>query len=93
VLAEVRRLRRAGGRVGIVAMSAAGQTNAMIDLYHSLHRRRPHFIDCRPIDVVGLLQEAHFQARTAHVAAIWGLPVIVAIGIRTSAASQEGSTP
>ena len=92
VLAEVRRVLRVGGRVGIVAMSDSGQTNAMIDLYEWLHRRWPHFIDCRPIDVVGVLQEAHFQARTAHVTAIWGLPVIAAIGVKTSAGSQEGST-
>ena len=62
VLAEVRRVLRVGGRVGIVAMSDSGQTNAMIDLYEWLHRRWPHFIDCRPIDVVGVLQEAHFHA-------------------------------
>ena len=71
VLADVRRVLRIGGRVGIVAMSDSGQTNAMIDLYEWLHRRWPHFIDCRPIDVVGVLQKAHFHARTAHVTAIW----------------------
>ena len=92
VLADVRRVLRIGGRVGIVAMSDSGQTNAMIDLYEWLHRRWPHFVDCRPIDIVGVLQEAHFDARTAHVTAIWGLPVNVAIGIKTSAGSQEGST-
>ena len=92
VLAEVRRVLRVGGRVGIVAMADSGQTNAMIDLYEWLHRRWPHFIDCRPIDVVSVLQEAHFQARTDHVTAIWGLPVIAAIGVKTSAGSPEGST-
>lgn len=93
VLADVRRVLRIGGRVGIVAMSDSGKTNAMIDLYEWLHRRWPHFIDCRPIDVVGVLQKAHFHARTAHVTAIWGLPVIAAIGVKTSDTSQEGSTP
>ena len=93
VLAEVRRVLRVGGRVGIVAMADSGQTNAMIDLYQWLHRHWPHFIDCRPIDVIGVLQEAHFQSRAAHVTAIWGLPVVTAIGVKTSAASPEGSTP
>ena len=93
VLADVRRVLRIGGRVGIVAMSDSGKTNAMIDLYEWLHRRWPHFIDCRPIDVVGVLQKAHFHARTAHVTATWGLPVIAAIGVKTSDTSQEGSTP
>jgi demethylmenaquinone methyltransferase/2-methoxy-6-polyprenyl-1,4-benzoquinol methylase len=79
--------------VGIVAMSDSGQANAMIDLYEWLHRRWPHFIDCRPIDVVGVLQKARVHARAAHVTAIWGLPVIAAIGIKASDTSQEGSTP
>jgi ubiquinone/menaquinone biosynthesis C-methylase UbiE len=92
VLAEVRRVLRVGGRVGVVAMSDSGRTNAMIELYKWLHRRWPHFIDCGPIDVVGVLQEAHFHAHMARVTAIWGLPVKVAIGLKTSAGSQEGST-
>jgi len=92
VLGEVQRVLRMGGRVGIVAMSASGHTNSITDLYEWLHRRWPHFIDCRPIDVVGVLREAHFQTQTAHVTAIWGLPVIAAIGVKTSACPQEGST-
>ena len=93
VLAEVRRVLRVGGRVGVVSMSESRQTNAMIGLYQWLHRRWPHFIDCRPIDVVGVLQAAQFRARTAHVAAVWGLPVIVAIGVKTSAGSEPFPIP
>jgi demethylmenaquinone methyltransferase/2-methoxy-6-polyprenyl-1,4-benzoquinol methylase len=93
VLAEVRRVLRTDGRVGIVAMSATSQTNAMIDLYEWLHRRWPQFVDCRPIDVVGLLQAAHFQASTADTTAIWGLPVIAAIGTKPSCGSRGDSTP
>jgi demethylmenaquinone methyltransferase/2-methoxy-6-polyprenyl-1,4-benzoquinol methylase len=93
VLAEVRRVLRVGGRVGVVAMSDSGQTNAIIDLYAWLHRRWPHFIDCRPIDVVGVLERAQFQSCAAHVTAIWGLPVVAAIGVKTSAGSHEGSAP
>jgi ubiquinone/menaquinone biosynthesis C-methylase UbiE len=93
VLAQVGRVLRVGGRVGIVAMSDSGQTNAMSDLYRWLHRRWPHCIDCRPIDIVDVLQEAHFQARTAHVAEIWGLPVVAAVGIKALVNWQEGSAP
>ena len=93
VLAEVGRVLRVGGRVAIVAMSDSDQTNAMIDLYEWLHRRWPHFIDCRPIDVVGVLRGAHFYASTAQTTAIWGLPVVAAVGIKASVGSQEGSTP
>jgi demethylmenaquinone methyltransferase/2-methoxy-6-polyprenyl-1,4-benzoquinol methylase len=93
VLAEVRRVLRVGGRVGIVAMSDTGRTNAMIDLYEWLHRRWPQFVDCRPIDVLDVLQAAHFHTSTAHARAIWGLPVIAAIGTKAPVGSQGRSTP
>ena len=89
VLVEVRRVLRAGGRVGIVAMSDTGHTNAITDLYEWLHRRWPLFVDCRPIDVVGVLQAAQFHTSTAYATAMWGLPVIAAIGTKASVESQE----
>jgi demethylmenaquinone methyltransferase/2-methoxy-6-polyprenyl-1,4-benzoquinol methylase len=64
VLVEVRRVLRVGGRVGIVAMSNTGETNAMTDLYEWLHRRWPQFIDCKPINLFRALQAAlAFSAR------------------------------
>ena len=89
VLAEVRRVLQFGGRVGVVAMADTGQTNAMVDLYEWLHRRWPDFIDCRPIDVVRVLEAAHFHTSMAHMTAIWGLPVIAAVGVKV-ADSEEG---
>jgi demethylmenaquinone methyltransferase/2-methoxy-6-polyprenyl-1,4-benzoquinol methylase len=87
VLAEVRRVLRVGGRVGIVAMSDTGQTNVMIHVYQWLHRRWPDFIDCRPIDVIGVLRGAQFLASAAQTTAIWGLPVVAAVAIKASAGS------
>ncbi len=92
VLAEVRRVLRVGGRVGIVAMSNTDEPNAMIDLYEWLHRRWPQFVDCIPINVVGALQAAPFEIANAQTTAIWGLPVVAAVGIRVSAGSPEDST-
>jgi hypothetical protein len=83
---------RLGRRVGIVAISDVGQTNAMSDLYEWGHRCWPHF-DRRPIDVADVLQEAHFQVRAALVTAICGLPVVAAVEITASLSSQEGSAP
>jgi len=74
VLAEVRRVLRDGGRLGVVAMAATGETNPMIDLYQWAHRHCPHLVDCRPIDVASVLQAARFQTETAAASAIWTLP-------------------
>lgn len=82
VLAEVRRALRTGGRLGIVAMSETGQTNAMINLYKWVHRHWPLFVDCKPIDVVGALRAAHFDVASTRSTTIWSLPVMAATGIR-----------
>jgi ubiquinone/menaquinone biosynthesis C-methylase UbiE len=92
VLAEVRRVLRNGGRLGVVAMAETRETNPMIDLYQWAHRHWPHLVDCRPIDVASVLQAASFQTETAGVSAIWTLPVVVAIGVKASVGSQEGPT-
>jgi demethylmenaquinone methyltransferase/2-methoxy-6-polyprenyl-1,4-benzoquinol methylase len=90
VLAEVRRVLRDGGRLGVVAMAETGETNPMIDLYQWAHRHWPRVVDCRPIDVLRVLRSARFQAETADAGAIWTLPVVIAIGVKTSVRSHEG---
>jgi ubiquinone/menaquinone biosynthesis C-methylase UbiE len=89
VLAEVRRVLRSAGRVGVVAMAEGGQSNAMTIVYNWAHRRWPHVVDCRPIDLTGALQAARFQTRVAAAATIWGLPVVAAIGLK--AVDKDGA--
>lgn len=86
VLFEVQRVLRVGGLVGIVAMAETSQTNAMINLYRWVHRHWPHFVDCRPIDVVGVLQSARFQTETAGATEMWSLPVLAAVGVKRRSA-------
>jgi demethylmenaquinone methyltransferase/2-methoxy-6-polyprenyl-1,4-benzoquinol methylase len=75
--------------VGIVAMADTGETNAMIDLYEWAHRHWPQFVDCRPIDVVGVLEAAHLRVQTAHTSAVWGLPVVIAVGTKSNCIEQK----
>ena len=82
VLGQVHRVLRPGGRVGVVAMEERTKTNAMIGLYQWLHRHFPHFVDCQPIDTVGLLQAAGFETETAGATEIWTLPVVAVIGTK-----------
>jgi demethylmenaquinone methyltransferase/2-methoxy-6-polyprenyl-1,4-benzoquinol methylase len=76
---------------GIVAMSDTGETNAMSELYAWLHRRWPQFIDCRPINVARVLQAGHFHISTTRATAVWSLPVVAVVGIKTSTGSPDGS--
>jgi ubiquinone/menaquinone biosynthesis C-methylase UbiE len=82
VLAEVRRVLRAKGRLGVVAMANAEENSAMTDLYQWMHRHWPHVVDCQPIDVVGVLRFAGFKTQAHHSATVWGLPVIAAVGVK-----------
>ncbi len=85
VLAEVRRVLRPAGRVGIVAMAESAKQNVMTDTYAWLHRYFPHFIDCRPIDVASLLRGAGFHVRTGAPMSIWSLPVLSCVGLKAGA--------
>jgi ubiquinone/menaquinone biosynthesis C-methylase UbiE len=79
VLAEIRRVLRPGGRLGVVSLDGAGSPGTMVELYRWLHRHFPHFIDCQPIHVRGHLTAAGFAVSAARELSIWGLPVVAAV--------------
>ena len=89
VLAEVRRVIRPTGRVGIVAMAESANQNIMTDMYAWLHRHFPHFVDCRPIDLAGLLVRAGFRVRTGPPMSIWQLPVAACVGLKADTSPTQ----
>jgi len=88
VLAEVRRMLKPSGRLGVVAMADTDQANPMVEIYQWLHRHFPHFVDCRPIDVVGVLDRAGFAPTVRHAMSIWGLPVTAVVAVKRE--GQQG---
>jgi len=82
VLAEVARVLRPHGRLGVVSLSAREHPNAMTRIYQWLHRHFPHFIDCQPIEARRFLEDAGFRLTEATDLSIWGLPVFVGVGVR-----------
>jgi ubiquinone/menaquinone biosynthesis C-methylase UbiE len=84
VLAEIKRVLRFNGRLGVVAMADSEHRGAMLNLYRWMHRRWPHVVDCQPIDVVGALRVAGFDMQAIHSRSIWGLPVLVAVGVKSA---------
>jgi ubiquinone/menaquinone biosynthesis C-methylase UbiE len=77
VLGEIRRLLRAGGRVGVVSLSRLGGVGWMQSLYEWAHRRFPVVVDCRPIYVQRALEEAGLRVMEARVLSLTGLGVEV----------------
>jgi len=80
VLAEIARVLRPGGRLGVVSLSADEHPNTMTRLYQWLHRHFPHFIDCQPIAAKRFLEDAGFRLTETADLSIWGLPVFVGVG-------------
>ena len=92
VLAEVRRVLRDGGRIGIVALSAPplGLQNHLLErAYRWLHRHFPHVVDCRAIDVGQALRAAGLRVARRTGLEIWTLRVaaIVAVAPRRDGGS------
>jgi ubiquinone/menaquinone biosynthesis C-methylase UbiE len=75
VLQECRRVLRSGGRMAVVALSKEGEDGVMRRLYEWAHQQFPRVLDCRPIYVRKVLEDAGFQVLRVVERTIWGLPV------------------
>jgi ubiquinone/menaquinone biosynthesis C-methylase UbiE len=82
VLAECRRVLRPGGRIAVVAMSAAERPGLALRLYLWAHSAFPAAVDCRPIYAGASLQRAGFELLHSEKKFMWGLPVEIVLGIR-----------
>jgi demethylmenaquinone methyltransferase/2-methoxy-6-polyprenyl-1,4-benzoquinol methylase len=85
VLAEVRRVLKPRGRLGIVSMATVreGEKVSLLEkTYIWMHRHFPHIVDCQPIDATGMLVEAGFQISRETDLEIWTMPVRVVVGVK-----------
>jgi demethylmenaquinone methyltransferase/2-methoxy-6-polyprenyl-1,4-benzoquinol methylase len=85
VLAEVRRVLRPGGRLVAVSMATvkAGQKASTLEkTYIWMHRHFPHIVDCRPIDLAGLVTAAGFRVSRQIDLEIWTMPVAAVVSTR-----------
>jgi demethylmenaquinone methyltransferase/2-methoxy-6-polyprenyl-1,4-benzoquinol methylase len=83
VLAEVKRVLKPGGRIGVVSMATVlpgHHTSFLERVYVWMHRHFPHFVDCRPIDTEGVVVAAGFTTTAVQNLEIWTMPVRIVIG-------------
>lgn len=86
VLTEVKRVLRGVGRVAIAALSLRRTESRPVRIYRWMHRRFPGTVDCRPIPVKRLAEEAGFVVDELREELMWGLPVDL---IRASKAARR----
>jgi ubiquinone/menaquinone biosynthesis C-methylase UbiE len=83
VLAEVKRVLRPGGRLAVVSMATVKPGDRASLLEHTyvwMHRHFPHIVDCRPIDVAGVVKAAGLAVDKVIDLAIWAMPVRAVVG-------------
>jgi demethylmenaquinone methyltransferase/2-methoxy-6-polyprenyl-1,4-benzoquinol methylase len=79
VLAELTRVLKRRGRLALVSLNLSPHPGLAVSAYSWLHRRFPHWIDCRPIQVSSLLKQAGYRTKRGAQSSIWGLPVMMAL--------------
>ncbi len=80
VLAEIRRVLRPGGRIGVVSVSHEGDDSAALKIYEWSHRHFPNLIDCRPLYVKQLLEAEGFKITAAETLSMW-VPVEMVVAM------------
>lgn len=71
VLAECRRVLKAGARIVVVGMSKEGEHGVVYEAYEWSHRHFPNFVDCRPILVSQVIAAAGFDVTGKENRQIW----------------------
>lgn len=82
VLQEIRRVLRAGGRLGLVSLSLPERPGAMVRIYEWFHRVLPAYVDCRPIPAAKWLSQNGYDIRQMEQRSMWGLPVDIIVGMK-----------
>ncbi len=81
VLAEIKRVLKPGGRLGVVSMSKENGDSFLLMLYEKLHKAFPHYIDCRPIYLEHSLREVGFEITHKERLSFFGLPGETVVGV------------
>jgi deazaflavin-dependent oxidoreductase (nitroreductase family) len=82
VLTECHRVLRAGGRIAVVALALPDRAMLMVRAYLGLHQLLPALVDCRPIPIAKLLNDAGFADVNADHRSLIGLPVDIVLARR-----------
>ena len=80
VLAECARVMRRPGRLVVCSLWRAEPSSLATRAYELGHRMFPAVLDCRPIDLDGMLRHAGFGVQCAATLTLAGIPVRIVLG-------------
>jgi ubiquinone/menaquinone biosynthesis C-methylase UbiE len=87
VLAECRRVLRPSGRMVVLSLWKAERPAFAARAYSVGHRLLPTLLDCRPIELDGLLRRAGFVIHRSATHSLSGIPVRLALATRAASRS------
>ena len=85
VLAEIRRVLKPYGRLGVVSMSKDVGNSPLLKIYEWSHKKFPQYVDCRPIYVEQSIKDAGFGILSRDRVSMLGLPGDIVIGTKPAA--------
>ncbi|MEW5940700.1 MAG: methyltransferase domain-containing protein [Chloroflexota bacterium] len=83
LLEECRRALRPGGRLGAVSLLQKDAPGWMERAYRWARRRWPRLIDCRPIPLEKLIEEAGWEVSRITSLSMWGLKVGIVVAVNS----------
>jgi ubiquinone/menaquinone biosynthesis C-methylase UbiE len=84
VLAEIKRVLKRAGRLGVVSMSKEDGDSTLLRLYEWTHKKIPQYVDCRPIYVEQSIKDAGFEIQYREKVSLFGLPGEIVVGVSPS---------
>ena len=79
VLQECQRVLRNGANLCVVGLSKGEKSNLMLAAYEWMHAKCPSLVDCRPIPIKDIIDEAGFCITRFEMSSMWGLPVEIVL--------------
>lgn len=82
LLDEVRRILKAGGRLGITSLSRAKGNSIALRMYEWIHRKWPKYVDCRPIYLEKSLRKVGYVVQSKEMFSLLLLPVEIVVATK-----------
>jgi demethylmenaquinone methyltransferase/2-methoxy-6-polyprenyl-1,4-benzoquinol methylase len=79
VLQECQRVLRNGASLCVVGLSKGRKSNIMLAAYEWMHEKYPSLVDCRPIPLHDIIDEAGFCITRFEMRSMWRLPVEIVL--------------